>query len=104
MGDILTPAIHHARPPEQRRDSKKSELYKNREGFVPSRQLLYRPDVCNHTVPPADRGTQHGFRLAAFNSLSRQNRENAVWDPAYTGVVFALHIIQFDVIYSRAQG
>ena len=54
-----------------------------RSDLVKSRRMLYRPDVCNCTMPYVTR------TVPAF----------AVRDPAYTAEVFALTLVEIDVRY-----
>ena len=54
-----------------------------RPDFVPSRRMLYRPDVCNCTMP----------------YVPRTVPSYAVRDPAYTAEVFALTLVQIDVAF-----
>ena len=52
-----------------------------RSDLVKSRRMLYRPDVCNWTMPYVPR------TVPAY----------AVRDPAYTAEVFALTLVEIDV-------
>ena len=69
--------IYHAQPADNRAVRCKlnhvPSRFLYRSDFVPSRRLLYRPDVCNCTVP----------------YIPCTVTEYAVRDPAYTAVVVA---------------
>ena len=54
-----------------------------RYDLVKSRRMLYRPNVCNCTMPYVPR------TVPAY----------AVRDPAYTAEVFALTLVEIDVLY-----
>ena len=59
-----------------------------RSDLVKSRRMLYRPDVCNCTMPYVPR------TVPAY----------ALRDPAYTAEVFALTLVQIDVrLYEQIQ-